>query len=133
MTTPTDTTEISRRLVEELYDAAVAADVEGVLFRLDDSVIVHEPDFLPYGGEYHGKQGFVDLYTKIAKVYDVAKIRVDYLVADGDRVIGVIRMPDLNTGNDVLLAEQSTVRDGKVIDMRIFFHDTQSLIGAPKL
>jgi hypothetical protein len=63
----------------------------------------------------------------------MTKISADYLVADGDRVFGVIRMPDLKTGKDVLLAEESVIRDGSIVDMRIFFHDAQSLIGAPKL
>jgi hypothetical protein len=126
-------TEQSRAIVAALYEAAKAGDVEGVLAVMDDEVVVHEPEFLPYGGTYQGKQGFLDLFTKIVKVYDMTAVQYDYLVADGDKVIGILRMPDLNTGQDVLLAEQSIVRDGKVVDMRIFFHDTQSLINAPKL
>lgn len=78
------------------------------------------------------KEPFGDLLGKIAKTYDMTKIKADYVVADGERVIGILRMPDLATGEDVLLAEVSVIRDGKAVQMTIFFHDAQSLITAPK-
>ena len=133
MTTLTSVTEENRRLVQDMYDAGVRGDVEGLMSKLAPDVAVHEPALLPYGAVYHGHQEFLDLFTKIAQVLDISKITLDYLVADGDRVIGVLRIPDPATGGQVLLAEQSTIRDGKIVEMRIFFHDAQSLIDAPKL
>jgi hypothetical protein len=133
MTTLTSLTEENRALVQDMYDAGVRGDIEGLMSRLAPDVAVHEPAFLPYGAVYNGHQEFLGLFTKIAQVLDITKITIDYLVADGDRVIGVLRIPDPATGGQVLLAEQSTIRDGKIIEMRIFFHDTQSMIDAPKL
>ncbi|MGH8999611.1 MAG: nuclear transport factor 2 family protein [Acidimicrobiia bacterium] len=126
-------TERNRELIQAIYDAAVAGDMAAVLERLADDVVIHEPAFLPYGGVYRGKEAFGDLLGKIAKTYDMTKIRADYLVADGERVIGLLRMPDLVTGEDVVLAEESVVRDGKVVQMTIFVHDAQSLISAPRI
>ena len=133
MTITESLTEQNRALVQKLYDAAISGDIEGVLGCLAEDVVVREPEFLPYGGTYSGRDTFLALFEKIVKCYDMTKISADYLVADGERVIGVLRMPDLKTGKDVLLAEQSTIRDGLIVDMRIFFHDAQSLIDAPKL
>ncbi|HEY4410407.1 MAG TPA: nuclear transport factor 2 family protein, partial [Acidimicrobiia bacterium] len=124
-------TEESRRLMQALYDAVSAGDLDGVLNRLADDVVIREPAFLPYGGEYRGKELFGELVGKIAKTYDMTQIRADYLVADGERVIGLLRMPDLATGEDVLVAEESVIRDGKVVQMTVFVHDAQSLISAP--
>jgi hypothetical protein len=126
-------TEENRRLMQALYDAVSAGDLDGVLNRLADDVVIREPAFLPYGGEYRGKELFGELVGKIAKTYDMTQIRADYLVADGERVIGLLRMPDLATGEDVLVAEESVIRDGKVVQMTVFVHDAQSLISAPRL
>jgi ketosteroid isomerase-like protein len=125
-------TEANRTVVQNLYAAGINGDIAGLLSAMADDVVIHEPAFLPYGGVYVGKDAFVGMYEKLATLLDVTKIRLEYTVADGDRVIGVLRIPDLNTGQDIVFAEQSTLRDGKVVDFRIFFHDAQSLIGLPK-
>ena len=129
----TDLTEQNRQLMQGIYDAVSAGDLDGVFNRLADDVLIREPEFLPYGGEYRGKELFWELVGKIAKTYDMTQIKADYIVADGERVIGVLRMPDLATGEDVLMAEESIIRDGKVVQMTVFVHDAQSLITAPKL
>ena len=129
----TDLTEQNRRLMQAIYDAVSAGDLDGVFNRLADDVVIREPEFLPYGGEYRGKELFGELVGKIAKTYDMTQIKADYIVADGERVIGVLRMPDLATGEDVLVAEESIIRDGKVVQMTVFVHDAQSLISAPRL
>lgn len=121
----------SREVVSAVYDAGARGDVKAFLSLMADDLTVEEPWFLPYGGTYHSPQGLAELFGKIGTVLDVARMRVDYLVCDGEHVIGIIRIPDRRTGQEVLLAEESTVRDGKVARIRIFFHDTQSLIGAP--
>ena len=128
-----DLTEQNRQLMQAIYDAVSAGDLGGVLDRLADDVVIREPEFLPYGGVYRGKEHFGDVVGKIAKTYDMTRIRADYIVADGERVIGVLRMPDLATGEDVLMAEESIIRGGKVVQMTVFVHDAQSLISAPRL
>jgi ketosteroid isomerase-like protein len=128
----TGTTARSREVVTAVYKAGAGGDVETLLGLMADDLVVEEPWFLPYGGTYETPQGLAELFGKIGAVLDVTQMQIDYLVCDADHVIGIIRIPDRRTGHDVLLAEESTVRDGKVARMRIFFHDTQSLIGAPR-
>jgi ketosteroid isomerase-like protein len=132
MTTSTRVTEANRTVVQNLYEAGISGDIPGLLSAMADDVVIREPEFLPYGGVYVGKDAFLGMYEKVATLLDVTKIRLEYTVADGDRVIGLLRMPDLNTGQDIVFAEQSTLRDGKVVDMQIFYYDAQSLIGQPK-
>ena len=45
---------------------------------------------------------------------DVAQMQVIRMVAEGDRAIGIIEMPDIATGEQILLAEESLIHDGKV-------------------
>jgi hypothetical protein len=126
-------TEQNRALVQSMYAAATRGDAESLMSLLADDVVVHEPDYLPYGAEYVGKEAFAGLFGKISQLLDLTDVKLDYLVADNDRVIGVLRIPDRNTGKDTLFAEQSTIRDGKIVDLRIFYYDAQSMIGAPKI
>lgn len=126
--TVTTLTEQNRTLVQGMYKAAMSQDVDGVMSCLADDVVVHEPSFLPYGATYHGKQGFGELFAKIAESLDLTTLALDYLVADGDKVFGVLRGAEIGSGREVLLAEESTIRNGRVAQMKIFFHEAQSLI-----
>ena len=120
-------TETSRQIVADMYAAAAKMDFESMLSYVADDLVLHEPAFLPYGDVYQGKQGMAGAIEKIAGYLDVTKIEVRYLVADGDRVFGVVSVPDSRSGEYVLLAEESVIRDGKVAEMRIYFHEARSL------
>jgi ketosteroid isomerase-like protein len=121
-------TERNRRTVQEMYDAGMRGDFEKVMACLDQNLVVDEPPFLPYAGLYRGFDGFQRLMSEISKFLDLSAMKLQYLVADGDRVFGILAVVDRATGEDVLLAEQSTLRDGKVIEMRIFYYDAGTLI-----
>src|SRR5581483_5849993 len=104
MSTATDTTARSREVITAVYDAGASGDVQTLLSLMADDLVVEEPWFLPYGGTYETPQGLAELFGKIGAVLDVARMRIDYLVCDGEHVIGIIRIPDRRTGHDVLLA-----------------------------
>jgi hypothetical protein len=130
MTAATETTtEVSRRIGIEVYEAGSRGDLPGLLSLMADDLVVEEPGFLPYGGKYHGPQGLAELVGKIGAYLDLSSVRLDYLVADGARVIGIMRVKQVGTGEDVLLAEEYTIRDGKVSRLRIFIHEAGSLTG----
>jgi uncharacterized protein len=122
-------TERNRRTVQDMYEAGMRGDFEKVMACLDENLVVDEPPFLPYAGAYRGFDGFQQLMSEISKFLDLAAMKLQYLVADGERVFGVLAVVDRATGKDILLAEQSTLRDGKVIEMRIFYYDAGTLIG----
>ena len=130
MSMQTSTTEQSRAVAQAFYDAIIAGDVDGFVAVSAEDMVCHQPSFLPYGKSYYGRDTFVGLFDTFAKYYDLTKIRCDYLVADGERVFGLMRVPVLTNGQDVLFAEQVVVRDGKVVELRIFVHEAQTMIGA---
>jgi hypothetical protein len=120
-------TETNRKIVAEMYDALVRGDVEACLSHVADDLVLREPAFLPYGDVYHGKDGMAGAVGKISKYLDITKVEIRYLVADGNRVFGVVAVPDARTGENVLLAEESVIQNGKVSEMTIFFHEARSL------
>lgn len=125
-------TERNRAVVQALYDAGARGDVPALMDHLAEDIVVHEPPFLPYGGRYAGREAFLGMFGEIGNYLDLSAIALEYLVADGQRVIGVLRIPDRATGEPTLLAEQSTLRDGKVVEMRIFYFDPGSMITAAR-
>lgn len=127
----TSLTERNRAIVQALYAAGTRGDVEELLSYLAEDIVVHEPPFLPYGATYSGRDAFLPMFAEIARHLDVSTITIEHLIADRDHVIAVLRIPDRATGRDTVLAEHSTLRDGRVVEMRIFYFDPQSLIRCP--
>ena len=128
MSAQTSTTEQSRAVAQAFYDAIIAGDAEGFMAVTSPDVINQQPAFLPYGGTRHGRDAFVGLFPSFAGHYDLTKIRCERLVAEGDRVFSVVRVPFLQNGQDVVLAEELVVRDGLIVEMRIFAHEAQTLV-----
>ncbi|HTK61679.1 MAG TPA: nuclear transport factor 2 family protein [Pseudonocardia sp.] len=133
MTATASQTEASQALMERMYGAAIKGDFDDVLSCLSDDLVVNEPPFLPYGRVYRGLEGFGDLIANVTQVLDVSRMIVDRYVSQGDRVIGIIRMPDLRTGEHILLAEESLIRDGKVVEIVVYFHETRSMLMQERL
>jgi hypothetical protein len=118
----------NRQIVVDFYAAGVRGDLEAFVSYMSDDFVLYEPPFLPYGGAYHGKQAMLEGFAKIGEYLDVSGLEVDHLVADGEHVIGILRAPDRATGELVLIAEESTLRRGKIVEMRVFFHEGRSLV-----
>jgi len=119
-------TESNRSLIRDMYAAAQRGDAEGFFSVMAADIIVDEPTFLSYCGRYQGINELQRLFGMVTQILDVANMRVDRLIADEDHVLGFIRVPVI-AGGEVALAELSVIRDGKVREMRIYFHDTGPL------
>ena len=122
-------TDETRRVVTEMYDAALGGDLAGFFERIDPDVVTHEPPFLPYGGSYSGRPALMQLLgDEVSRHLDIAHPKIDRIVVDGDRAFTVIRLRCQATGEETLLAEEAVVRQGKVVELRVFYFDAGSLI-----
>jgi hypothetical protein len=133
MTTTESLTEKNRAIVEKLYACASSGDLGGIAPLLADDIVVDEPSYLPYGKVYRGKEEFAGLLGMIGQFLDLTKVQVNYTIADGDRVAACLGIPDVTTGEMTHFIEQSTLRDGQVVEMKLFYYDAQSMIGKPKV
>lgn len=122
-----DATEVTRRVIHQMYDAVTRADLPALQAVLAQDIVVHEPAYLPYGGVYEGRDAFFGLVGEATKYLDVANVVIDQVIVDGDQGLGMLRIPVLSTGAHAVIAEQSIVRDGVIVEMWIYFHDTQGL------
>jgi uncharacterized protein len=124
--------EKNKGILEAMYAAGARNDFQTVMGYMDENVVVIEPPYLSYGGTYKGLAEFQRLMGLINEYADLSTIRLQYSVAENDRVFGILELKDQKTGKQLQLAEQSTLRNGKVVEMKIFYFDAGSLIGAKR-
>jgi ketosteroid isomerase-like protein len=128
MTATESLTERNRAVVEKLYACAQSGDLASIAPLLAEDIVVDEPLFLPYGKVYRGAQEFAGLLGLIGQYLDLTRVTVHYTIADGDRVAACLGIPDVTTGEMTHFIEQSTLRDGRIVEMKLFYYDAQSMI-----
>jgi hypothetical protein len=133
MTTTASLTEQNRAVVEAMYRAIGQGDFEGLLAQMADDLVIDEPLYLPYGKVYRGKAELAGLFEKIGQYFDASQVQVKYMIADGDRVAACLTAPDATSGKPVEMLEQSTLRDGKIVEVKLFYDDTGTMMDKPKI
>jgi ketosteroid isomerase-like protein len=122
----------TREIVEAMYRALAADDIPGFLDKLASDVAISEPAFLPYGGSYTGRDDFVrSVGPQVSSVLKMSSLVVDRLLVEDDCAIAIVRIEVEATGQQMEVAEELVVRDGKVVQVRVFVHDAPSLVCAP--
>jgi len=122
----------TRQTVEAMYRALATDDIPGFLDKLARDVVISEPAFLPYGGTYSGRDVFVrSVGPQVTRVLKMSTLVVNRLLVEDDCAISILRVEIAATGQQMEIAEELVVRDGKVVEVRVFVNDAPSLICAP--
>ena len=119
--------ETSRKIVENMYQAAMGGDVAGFFSYFADELEIIEPSFLPYGGKHHGVAGLQALFGEFTKYLNIGSLQVESIIADGETVRGFLRFSTASGDSEVQLAERSIVRNGKIVELKIFVHELGSM------
>ena len=89
--------------------------------------VVHEPSELPYGGDYHGFEGFLDLLGRITAVAEIGAVGTPEFSPAGDRVmvkmIGRFTSPTSGRSVDTGVVELLSFRDGRIAELDVFYKD----------
>lgn len=125
----------NREIVEQIYAAANAGDLEGVAARLHPDVVLRQAASLPYGGEYVGREAAMGCLLKMfAEFWEVGALTVHNLAVDGDLVISAADLTATArpTGQAVHMPfrECFTLRDGLVVELQPFYYDTAAIAAA---
>ncbi|MFD6063245.1 nuclear transport factor 2 family protein [Rhodococcus wratislaviensis] len=121
-------TETNRRIVTEMYEAGQRGELETFFGHVADDVVLTEPAYLPYGGTYRGAEAVREVFGVIAGYLDMNSLTIDRLVADEDHVFAILSSNQIATGERIMLTELSILREGKVAEFRVFFHEAGSLL-----
>lgn len=117
--------------VEMAFLNAETEDLEALAVAFHPDAVVHEPQSLPYAGDWRGFAGVGALFRRMREVW--SNIGVDGLeaVRTGDTVFMTctLRLTARRSGEAISqpFAEVLRFRDGRLIDGLPFYHDTGAL------
>lgn len=119
-----------QQILAKLATVDASITVEQASEFVADSCVIREAESLPYGGTYHGPEGFVHLVRTVFGLWRDFTLDIKNVWTDGiDRMIhyseisggtakGTFRMP---------MVEYYRVEDGKMTEITILYFDTQRL------
>ena len=119
-----------------MYEAAGRNDTQAMLSCLDQGVVVHEQESLPYKNTYIGHEGFQQLFKDLTSVWDDFKFVPQDFQDAGDVVVASIQLKGKSkaTGKplDMLMVELWQMRNGKGTDCRSMVWDTAAMLALLK-
>lgn len=118
----------TREIVEAMYEALSVGDWKGFTGMLGDEVVLSEPPFLPYGGIYRGASGLKRIAPQIGAALDMATLRIQRVVVEGDHAFAVLSVEVVTSGERLVVAEEVTVQDNKVTEWTVYVHDAATLL-----
>jgi uncharacterized protein len=102
-------------------------DLDRACALLHHDLIVHEAGGLPYGGEYHGPQGFRELMTKMNDCMELTAGPVTRDALSDNTVVSRFRLAFTERtsggGVEMDLVELYKVRDGLIVDLDVYYKD----------
>jgi hypothetical protein len=116
-----NTTEQNKAFIKDMLGSKKQLD--DYPGRFDPNLVMHEPDILPFGGDYRGIDEFRTFYPKVRSYYDFSTWEVLGVYGDGDTVFATTRVAIANTSKTMYIAEQFTFSGTKLVDVRVHVCD----------
>lgn len=124
----TSPTELNRSFIESFYKAGARGDIATMMDCVADNVVTYEPTYLPFGGEYRGKEALATIFAAVAQIADVTQFKIHDILVDGDRAVAFGGYPLNDTGHFTRFAEETRLVDGKIAEIRVYYYDVQSMV-----
>jgi ketosteroid isomerase-like protein len=135
-TQTSDNSDVSVTVVRGFYDTLLRGKLEAILDLLDPQVEWRSPESLPWGGVFHGHEGFREFFVKLfGQPVEWRREEREYLRA-GDRVVVLLRLFGRRKGRETEFEVPEvhiwTLRNGKILGLEAYF-DTAMFLGALEL
>ena len=122
--------ESSGAIAARLVDAFAVGDLESALRTIHPRCVVHEPDAVPYAGDWPGRDGFGRLAAAMADLFEVT-FRQRAIIHDGD--VAVMRADVTFTARatgravDTSVVEVYTVEGGLIVEVDVYYKDPEAI------
>jgi hypothetical protein len=127
-------------LLAKMFDAEMqfmrgpSDDLSLLATAFDPGVAIHEPQSLPYGGEWVGLESLGQLFRTMGEIWDSMQVSDMIAARTGDTVLMSCRisMTSRATGRTINqpFAERLIFRDGRLLEGTPFYFDTAAILGA---
>src|SRR4051812_36596882 len=107
-------------VVRTWFELSSSGRIDAALELLDPAVVIHEAESLPYGGVFHGRDGFREIMDRIGGMMDFEIGSLDILDAGGVAVAKVTATFTSRSSGEAItmeVVEIYTVRDGLIVDL----------------
>jgi uncharacterized protein len=119
--------EVVTRFSEALHDK----HMDQARRLLHDNLVVHEAGGLPYSGDYHGPQGFLDLLATMNEALEVTPGPIVRDVLSDDMVISRFRLAFTARASgksaEMNLVELYRVSDGLIVELDVYYKDPSAV------
>ena len=95
--------------------------------RFDPNITMHEPQMLPFGGDYQGIRAFNEFYPEVRNYCDFSTWELLGVYGEGDTVFATTRVEIANSARTMYIAEQFIFAGRKLIDVRVHVCDTKRI------
>jgi ketosteroid isomerase-like protein len=120
-------------VAREFYGHIGAGEFEDAKKLLAPDFVVHEPRELPYGGEYHGFEGFLDLLNHLTAVAAIEPVSTPEYLPAGDvvmvKMIGRFTSPSTGRSVETGVLELVSFREGLIAELDVFYKDPGAVAG----
>lgn len=120
---------------ETAYLASEHRDFAVIAATLDPECVLHQPESLPYGGEWRGAKGFEAWMVAFGEAWSELEVIDPQFFPSGpdsifvrSHVVAVARRS--KTRAEWNLLQHFRIRDGRILELRPFHWDTNILVAA---
>ena len=122
-------------IVRRAFDAFSKGDIEGVLRRCDEDILITQPKELPGVSRYqHGHSGVLEAFSIWPEQWDDYRIEIMRTADLGDRVVVITRTSGRGKQSGVEVEMEISfvfiLRNEKIEEMQIFMGEDQALEAA---
>lgn len=118
-------------VVRKFTDGLRAGDVAGCLELVHDELVFAEAASLPFGGDYLGKEGFVQLLRNVSRDFRV-ELGTPEIGAGEEfvavRVTGTMTSRATGRSMPMDVVDLYQVRAGKIARVDVFYKDTAAVV-----
>lgn len=117
------------KLIRRGYEAFAKGDLAPLGDLMDPAVVWHEPGRSPLGGDYHGRDGVLDLLRKLGTLsggtfaFDLVEV-----LATANRAVALHELTARRDDRvlDMSSAVEFEVHGGKITEVTVYHDDTYS-------
>jgi predicted SnoaL-like aldol condensation-catalyzing enzyme len=116
------------KAVEEIYEAMEQGNIGKIISVLDESFAVHLAKSL--GGVYQGREGILDVVSKMCGSESKIKKVTESFIDDGNRIIvlGSIELIENDMISDAIpFTDVWKIEQNKLVEVQLFYLDVEKL------